>query len=69
MKFFEFFTDAKNRPAVELLVGVLLLIPIACYAFGAFGKPDSGILTAVLLFDGSLFGLNTLGNVLDKNSP
>lgn len=67
MKFLEFFTDAKNRPAVELLVGVLLLIPIAIYAFGGFGKPDNGILVSLLAFDGALFGLNTLGNIMDKS--
>ena len=66
MKFLELFTDSKNRPAVELVIGVLLLVPIALYAFGAFGKADNGILGTMLLFDGALFGLNTLGNVLDK---
>ena len=66
MKFFEFFTDAKNRPAVELLVGVVLIVPIALYAFSIFGKPDNAILSTLLIFDGALFGLNTIGNAVDK---
>ena len=66
MKFMELFTDEKNRPAVELVMGVLLIIPIALYAFGVFGKPDNAILGTLLIFDGSLFGLNTAGNIFSK---
>ncbi len=66
MKFFELFTDAKNRPAIEIVTAVLLLIPISLYAFGVFGTPDNGILTTLFLFDGALFGLNTIGNAVDK---
>ena len=71
MKFFEwlgaFVTDAKNRPAIELLAGIVLLVPTSVYAFGGFGPHDSGTLLAMLGFIGALFGLNTIGNIFDKS--
>ena len=44
MKFVELWTDAKNRPAVELVMGTVLVVPTFLYAFGLFGKPDGGVL-------------------------
>ena len=66
MKFSEFWTDAKNRPALELIIGTLLLIPVSCYAFGVWGKPDGGIIKSFHLFDAALFGINAAGNVMEK---
>lgn len=62
-----FITDAKNRPAVELLAGIVLLVPTSIYAFGGFGPHDSGTLTVMLGFILTLFGLNTIGNIFDKS--
>lgn len=62
-----FLTDAKNRPAIELLLGTVLLIPTSVYAFGGFGAHDSGTLLSMLGFIGALFGLNTVGNIFDKS--
>ena len=66
MKFVELWTDAKNRPAVELVMGTVLGVPTFLYAFGLFGKPEGGVLTALLLFIGGLFGLNTVGNIRNQ---
>ena len=62
-----FLTDAKNRPAIEIFTGLVLLVPTSIYAFGGFGAHDSGTLLAMLGFIGALFGLNTIGNIFDKS--
>jgi len=64
MKLFQLFTDGANRPAIELVLGLVFAVAGLVYALGAFGKPDLGILGAILGFAGANVGLNTIGNLV-----
>lgn len=65
-----FFTDSRNRPAVEAIVGVSLLVVGGLYGIGLFSKPDGVIFAGFMSTGTGLLITNAINNnAIDSLSP